>query len=262
MQHYSQHCGGGIGAINAGINDGFKDGIYDGVGGGINIKDAFKCVTKDASKCVTKDASKRVSNSTSIVGPSFCGKTHLLLNKLQILRLNEYESNSPPREIHIITRSPEHYEGLQSGLQRRLQSGLQSGSQNGLQSGLEDNRGSVKVEQNVGDLEMYKECCVVFDDISESNQKLIDPFFTGARHNLCDVYYLSQSYFEVPKQTIRNNSNIIIVFRQTLKDLQHVYGDLAGYNMSCNEFKNLCREIWKEKYNHLGINMLDDKNES
>ena len=39
-----------------------------------------------------------------IVGPSFCGKTHLLLNKLQLIRLYDKE-----KQIHIITRSPGQY---------------------------------------------------------------------------------------------------------------------------------------------------------
>ena len=70
------------------------------------------------------------------------------------------------------------------------------------------------VEEDLGDksIQDFQNCCVVFDDMLDSNQKLIDPFFTRGRHKSCDVYYLSQSYFEVPKRTIRNNSNIIILF--------------------------------------------------
>ena len=41
-------------------------------------------------------------NRTLIVGPSFCGKTHLLLNKLQLIRLD-----NPEQKICIITRSPD-----------------------------------------------------------------------------------------------------------------------------------------------------------
>ena len=41
-------------------------------------------------------------NRTLIVGPSFCGKTHLLLNKLQLIRLD-----NPEQKMCIITRSPE-----------------------------------------------------------------------------------------------------------------------------------------------------------
>ena len=91
----------------------------------------------------------------------------------------------------------------------------------------------------------------------DSNQKLIDPFFTRGRHNDLDVYSLSQSYFVLAKRTIRNNSNIIILFQQTLKDVEHSYRDIAGFDMSYDEFKSLCREAWK-KYNYLLINRLED----
>ena len=137
-------------------------------------------------------------NRTLIVGPSFCGKTHLLLNKIRLIRLEH-----PEKQIRIITRSPEQYEDIDMG---------------GASQGIE-------VEEIVGELEEYRGCCVVFDDMFDSNQKLIDPFFTRGRHKLCDVYYLCQSYFDAPKKTLRNNSNIIILCQQTLKDVEHIHRD-------------------------------------
>ena len=168
-------------------------------------------------------------NRTLIVGPSFCGKTHLLLNKLQLIRLD-----IPEQKICIITRSPEQFCKIE----------------------IED----VSVEEDLEDksIQDFQNCCVVFDDMLDSNQKLIDPFFTRGRHNDLDVYYLSQSYFDLPKRTIRKNSNIIILFQQTLKDVEHIYRDIAGFDMSYDEFKELCREAWREKYNYLLINRLED----
>ena len=96
----------------------------------------------------------------------------------------------------------------------------------------------------------------------DSNQKLIDPFFSRRRHKSCDVYCLCQSYFDAPKKTVRNNSNIIILFQQTLKDVEHIHRDIASFDMSYEEFKSLCRETWNEKFNYLLINRLEDKNGS
>ena len=117
-------------------------------------------------------------------------------------------------------------------------------------------------EEDLGDksFQDFQNCCVVFDDMLDSNQKLIDPFFTRGRHNDLDVYYLSQSYFDLPKRTIRNTSNIIILFQQTLEDVEHIYRDIAGFDMSNDEFKSLCREAWRDPYNYLLINRLEDKN--
>ena len=67
------------------------------------------------------------TNRTLIVGPSFCGKTHLLLNKLRLIRLED-----PRKQIRIITRSPEQYEDVELYSQ------------------------GIEVEENVGDLEEYR----------------------------------------------------------------------------------------------------------
>ena len=85
----------------------------------------------------------------------------------------------------------------------------------------------------------------------DSNQKVIDPIFTRGRHNNLDVHYLSQSYFNLPIKTIKNNSNIIILLQQTLKDVEHSYKDIAEFDMSYDEFKEFGREAWKEKYKFL-----------
>ena len=49
----------------------------------------------------------------------------------------------------------------------------------------------------------YKKAIIVFDDIlGSSNSTYKDQFFT--RHNNSDVYYLSQSYFDLSNGTRRN----------------------------------------------------------
>ena len=55
----------------------------------------------------------------------------------------------------------------------------------------------------------------------------------------------------MPKRTIRNNSNKIVSFNQTLKDIEHINRDVAGYGMNYDEFKELCRNSWDEDYNYL-----------
>ena len=38
---------------------------------------------------------------------------------------------------------------------------------------------------------------------------------------------------------------------QTLKDVEHIYRDIAGFHMSYDVFKELCREAGKQKHNYL-----------
>ena len=80
----------------------------------------------------------------------------------------------------------------------------------------------------------------------DSNQKLKDPFLLEEDNDLV-AYKLSQSYFNLPKRTIRNNSKIIILFQQTMEDVKHIYRDIAGFVMSHDKFKRLCKRSMEIK---------------
>ena len=40
---------------------------------------------------------------------------------------------------------------------------------------------------------------------------------------------------------------MIIFSKQTLKVVKNFYRDIAGFNMSYDEFKRLCKEAWKDE---------------
>ena len=72
-------------------------------------------------------------------------------------------------------------------------------------------------------LSEYENGIIVFDDnLGSSDSKFIDQFFIRGRLNDLDIYYLSQSYFDLRQRTIRNNSNKIFLFNQTFKDIEHI----------------------------------------
>ena len=160
------------------------------------------------------------TNRTLLVGPSFSGKTYLMLKIL---------SRTIDRDIYIITKSPpEQYTNSKIKIK--------------------------EISDEIKLLNEYENGIIVFDDIlGSSNSRFVDQFYIRGRHNNLNIYYLSQSYFGLPKRTIRNNSNKIILFNQTLKDIEHIYRDVAGYDMNYDEFKDLCREPWDEDYNYLYI---------
>ena len=64
-----------------------------------------------------------------------------------------------------------------------------------------------------------------------------------------DIYYLSQSYFELPKRTLLKKSNKKILFIQTIKHIESLYRDVAGYDMSYDENEQFCRKSWEEDFN-------------
>ena len=168
----------------------------------------------------TKIENNSNNNRTLLVGPSFSGKTYLMVKIL---------SRISDRDIYIITKSPpEQYTNSKIKIK--------------------------EISDEIKPLNAYENGIIVFDDIlGSSNSRFIDQFFIRGRHNNLDIYYLSQSYFDLPKRTIRNNSNKIILFIQTLKDVEHIYRDIAGYDMNYDEFKDLCRKSWEEDYNYICI---------
>ena len=101
-------------------------------------------------------------NRTFIIGFSNCGKTYLMKNIL-------HQKQEP---IFIITKSINQYPKIKA----QTSDGIQS-------------------------LENYTNSCIVFDDVILSKQESnIDLFFTRGRHINIDVYYISQSYFLLPKK--------------------------------------------------------------
>ena len=158
-----------------------------------------------------------------IIGPSNVGKTFYLLKIL--------EKMDNKRPIHIITRSPNQYPNY-------------------------------KTSTDIEPTNKYKGSIVIFDDmLGARNSSQIDEFFTRGRHENLDVYYISQSYFALPRQSIRNNSDRLILFKQTLRDVQSMYYDIGAYDMNYDEFKLMCHKAWDEKYNYLCIDVTRNKNE-
>ena len=158
-----------------------------------------------------------------IIGARGVGKTYYMLKIL--------EKMDNKRPIQIITRSPNQYPNY-------------------------------KTSNEIKPINKYKGSVVIFDDmLGAKNSSQIDEFFTRGRHEDLDVYYISQSYFGLPRQSIGNNSDRLILFKQTLRDVQSMYYDIGAYDMNYDEFKQMCHKAWDEKYNYLCIDVTRNKNE-
>ena len=93
------------------------------------------------------------------------------------------------------------------------------------------------------------------------NSSPLDEFFTRGGHEGLDVYYISQYYFGLPRQSIRKNSDIIILFKQTVGDVEIKFYDIGAYDMLFLECKEKCRKAWSENFNFLCIDLTKNKNE-
>ena len=140
-------------------------------------------------KPIINNVDNNNNKRTLLVGPSFSGITYLMLKTL---------SRVPDRDIYINTKSPpEQYTNSKIKIK--------------------------EISDENKPLNEYEYGIMVFDDIlGSSNSRFKDPFLIRERHINLDVYYLSRSYFDLPKRTIRNKSNKIILFNQTLKDIKNL----------------------------------------
>ena len=63
---------------------------------------------------------------------------------------------------------------------------------------------------------------MIFHDLLLGKQNKCEDYYTRRRHSNVDCFYLSQNYFKLPRQTIRENVNFICLFPQDLKNLNHI----------------------------------------
>ena len=127
------------------------------------------------------------NNRTSFVGLNFLGKTSLMLKIF---------SRISNRDLYIITKSPpEQY-----------------------------SNSKIKIKERSDEIICeYENAIIVFDDnLGSSKSMFVDQNFIRGRHNDLDIYYLSQSCFDLRKRTMRYNGNKIVLFNQTLKDIEHI----------------------------------------
>jgi hypothetical protein len=90
---------------------------------------------------------------------------------------------------------------------------------------------------------------MVFDDVALEKQDNIRNYFAMGRHNELDTFYLGQTYSRIPKQLIRDNANIIVVFKQDSLNLQHIYNDHVNTDMTFTMFKDICSKAWNAAKN-------------
>ena len=83
------------------------------------------------------------------------------------------------------------------------------------------------------------------------NSSQIDEFFIRGQHEALDVYFNNQSYYGLPRQSIQNNTDRIILFKQTLGDVESMYKDVGGYVMKYDDFKEMFLNAWSGKLEYL-----------
>jgi hypothetical protein len=215
-----------------------------------------------------------------LIGSSDSGKTTLLFKLLLGTNILDYNN------LFIFSKSlnQKEYELLIEGFKHHLTKEMIRGmfeNQNefkdtrisdichGIETGLSHKeKGDIKVSAfgnnaNVPDpslLDSKKKNLMIFDDVLLEKQRIIESYYTKGRHNSCQSFYISQSFFGIPKGTVRDNSNLLILFKLNDMDVTHIHRQIAATDMSLDTFRNVCKNVWTEKYKFLVINKDHDNN--
>lgn len=160
-----------------------------------------------------------------ICGPSNSGKTNLLFNLL-------FDPNGLRfKNIYVFSKSlyQPKYEFLSKVMPREVG-----------YFAFDDN------SKMIHPSEAKPHSVVVFDDIACEKHDNIRNYFTMGRHNNIDTFYLGQTYSRIPKQLIRDNTNLLVVFRQDDMNLKHIYCDHVNTDMTYVRFREICSKGWSQ----------------
>lgn len=176
-----------------------------------------------------------------VCGPSNCGKTNLVIGLL----LHENGLNFRNVYVYSKTLHQSKYIFLENVLKMVPGTSMEK---------FRDN------EDVLSPLSAKPNSVIIFDDVACENQSNMRDYFAMGRHRNIDSFYLNQTYSKVPKQLVRDNANLLILFKQDEVNLRHVYDEHVNTDMSWLDFRELCSKIWDEPYNYLVINKDCAKN--
>lgn len=169
-----------------------------------------------------------------IIGPSGCGKTNVMLSLIEEPHGLRFEN------VYIYSKSlnqPKYYY-LRELLEPLKEIGYFA---------------SEYETEILPPSEIKPNSVIIFDDVVCSDQSVIRSYYSFGRHKCTDCFYLCQTYSSIPKQLIRDNANLLIIFQQDTTNLKHIYDDHVNVDMSFQKFKDICSACWSERYGFLVI---------
>lgn len=169
-----------------------------------------------------------------VCGPSNCGKTNAVLSLLlspngpRFENVYVYAKSLDQPKYKLLEEVIDHVQGVKFF--------------------------KFKYNDDIIDLQDAKENSIfLFDDVACDTQEKIREYYAMGRHKSIDPIYMCQTYSKVPKQLIRDNCNLIVLFKQDEINLKHVYDEHVSPDMSFDEFKHICSECWNDAFSLLVI---------
>ena len=209
-----------------------------------------------------------------IVGKSGCGKTTALLHLLLEPDMLDYDTltvcgNSLHQPVYKVLNTC-FTNNLSKAQTRRLfikQNHLQKQYNGEIEQFIDTYPGrrmggiDARFLEDVADIpdpmdhNPNRKTLLVLDDIMLGPQNKAEAYYTRGRHNNVDTIYIAQNYFRLPRQTVRENTNLIMLFKQDGQNLSHIHADHCT-DIPFGEFSTFCNDVWVHgKHNFVTINL-------
>ena len=175
-----------------------------------------------------------------ICGPSSCGKTNLLMNLL-LNQGTDGQSLLNYQKVYIYSTSldqdkyrflKEFAEALKANLGKTIFEFCSSSET------------IIPVEKLMTTQANPPRTLLIFDDCMLEKQEPIEKYFSQGRHGNADCFYLCQSFYKIPKTVIRENANLLVLFRQDMRNLRQLYDAYVTCDMPFKEFLSFIEHCW------------------
>ena len=170
-----------------------------------------------------------------VIGKSGCGKTTVIFNLLLQPRWLDYkvlrkglEAGSSKQQVSNLFNSQEALGNISPLTAMEKFSGVRNGK---IRADFYDDC------QDIPDpsaLDPMQKNLLLLDNCFLGKQNKAEAYYTRSRHNNCDTIYIVQNYFRLPRHTIREKSNFIILFRQDVYIYPYIHADHCANDISWN----------------------------
>ena len=188
---------------------------------------------------------------------TICGKS-LHQPEYKVMK-SAFDGNLSKSQVAQLFKHQEYLDDYEGGIDEFIE-GYDGECRGGIEAKFNDD------VQNIPDpstMNPERKNLIIFDDVMLGPQSTPEKYYTRGRHNGVDAFYIAQSYFPLPRTTVRENANLFFFFRQDNKNLIHIYQDhCAADGITFDDFRNFCNTVWNEdKHNFVTIDLTRASNE-
>ena len=100
---------------------------------------------------------------------------------------------------------------------------------------------------------------MVFGDLLLEKQNICESYYVRGRHSNVDCFYLAQKTISSFHTKQSEGTQISCLFLQDLKNLNHIFEDHVGSDMTKEEFRQLRKVAWEKQNGFVNIDLSSKK---